>query len=47
VELCAQFVLYFGMQETIRIISGILCVLLVVIVILRRRRRKSKVEDDF
>ena len=36
-----------GMQDTVRIVAGVLAVLLVVIVILRRRSKKRKTEDDF
>ena len=36
-----------GMQDTVRIIAGVLAVVLVVIVILRRRSKKRKAEDDF
>jgi hypothetical protein len=44
----AQSLFYTArMQDTIRIVAGLLAVLLVVIVILRRKRKKSKVEDDF
>jgi LPXTG-motif cell wall-anchored protein len=36
-----------GMQDTVRIVAGLLAILLIVIVILRRRRKKSNTEDEF
>jgi len=36
-----------GMQDTVRIVAGVLCLLLVAIIILRRRRKKGNVEDEF
>jgi hypothetical protein len=46
VELTAQFGYTSAMQDTVRIVAGILAVILVAIVFLRRKAKKST-EDDF